>query len=221
MESFVYCWTDHKTQMLYVGSHKGSADDGYVCSSKTMIEQYYNRPNDFTRQILADGTLKDCRNLEHIILNTVDAMHDRQFYNQCNGNAKFYCKAHTQKTKEKIRNSYTKDRKKLYSESRMGNKNSFYGKTHSDETKTLWSIKKKGTQLGKLNPSYGKYWSDGQKESMSIKKRHIWRFKTSTGIVIIYNLIEFCQKNNLNTCMMRRVASDKCKNHKGYSRVHE
>jgi hypothetical protein len=32
-DSFVYCWTDHKTGMLYVGSHKGTIDDGYVCSS--------------------------------------------------------------------------------------------------------------------------------------------------------------------------------------------
>ncbi len=26
-EAFVYCWTDHKNKMLYVGSHKGSIDD--------------------------------------------------------------------------------------------------------------------------------------------------------------------------------------------------
>lgn len=37
-ESFVYCWTDHKRSKLYIGYHKGSPDDGYVCSSKRMLK---------------------------------------------------------------------------------------------------------------------------------------------------------------------------------------
>ena len=36
-EAFVYCWTDHKTNKLYVGVHKGSINDGYICSSKYTI----------------------------------------------------------------------------------------------------------------------------------------------------------------------------------------
>jgi hypothetical protein len=39
MEAFVYCWTDKITNKLYVGSHKGSPDDGYVCSGKYMLEE--------------------------------------------------------------------------------------------------------------------------------------------------------------------------------------
>lgn len=68
MEAFVYCWTDHKTNMLYIGSHKGTENDGYVCSSKLMLEEYNKRPNDFTRQIIAYGIETDIRRLEGVLL---------------------------------------------------------------------------------------------------------------------------------------------------------
>jgi hypothetical protein len=55
MEAFIYRWTDHKKNMFYVGSHKGPKDDGYVCSSKLMLEQYKERPKDFSRHIIAEG----------------------------------------------------------------------------------------------------------------------------------------------------------------------
>ena len=38
--------------MFYVGSHKGTEDDGYVCSSKTMLIEYRKRPNDFKRRVI-------------------------------------------------------------------------------------------------------------------------------------------------------------------------
>jgi hypothetical protein len=68
MEAFVYCWTDKATNKLYVGSHKGLTNDGYICSSKYMLEEYKNRPDDFSRQIIAEGNLKDIRKLETKIL---------------------------------------------------------------------------------------------------------------------------------------------------------
>jgi hypothetical protein len=67
-DSFVYCWSDHKTAKVYVGVHKGSPDDGYVSSSKFMMPEYSNRPQDFTRQIVATGTLNDCAKLELMII---------------------------------------------------------------------------------------------------------------------------------------------------------
>ena len=51
-EAFVYVWTDHKTEMLYVGYHKGTQDDGYICSSNRMRDSYRRRPHDFKRRIL-------------------------------------------------------------------------------------------------------------------------------------------------------------------------
>ena len=68
MNSFVYCWTDHSTSKLYVGFHKGSPDDGYICSSKHMKKEYKARPQDFTRQIIAVGTYEDCRTFENAVI---------------------------------------------------------------------------------------------------------------------------------------------------------
>ena len=52
---FVYCWSDKKTAKVYVGIHSGSIDDGYICSSKTMLTEYKQRTTDFSRQILFVG----------------------------------------------------------------------------------------------------------------------------------------------------------------------
>lgn len=49
---FVYIWFDKKRNMYYIGSHYGSINDGYVCSSKRMIAAYRKRPSDFRRRIL-------------------------------------------------------------------------------------------------------------------------------------------------------------------------
>lgn len=72
-DSFVYCWTDVLTNKLYVGSHKGNIDDGYICSSKHMLKEYKERPTDFKRQIIAEGSYLDIKKLEQIILTTVNA----------------------------------------------------------------------------------------------------------------------------------------------------
>lgn len=49
---FIYIWYDRKRKMFYIGSHLGTEDDGYVCSSKRMRDNYKNRPEDFKRKIL-------------------------------------------------------------------------------------------------------------------------------------------------------------------------
>lgn len=48
----VYLWHDRKRNKFYIGSHWGSEDDGYVCSSKRMKYAYKKRPEDFKRRIL-------------------------------------------------------------------------------------------------------------------------------------------------------------------------
>lgn len=126
-ESFVYCWTDHKTGMLYVGSHKGTVDDGYVCSSKWMREQYATRPEDFTRHIVAHGSVADIRRLETAILLSVDAARDRSFYNKHNTVGSYYIKAHTEQTKRKIGESNRgRKRPDLSARNKLG---------HSEETR--------------------------------------------------------------------------------------
>lgn len=52
MSGFVYVWHDTKKNLWYVGSHWGSPDDGYICSSGWMKAAYRKRPEDFRRRIV-------------------------------------------------------------------------------------------------------------------------------------------------------------------------
>jgi hypothetical protein len=55
---FIYIWFDKKHKRYYLGSHLGSEDDGYVCSSTWMKSSYKRRPSDFRRRILRRGIEK-------------------------------------------------------------------------------------------------------------------------------------------------------------------
>lgn len=50
---FIYIWFDRKHKKYYIGSHYGTEDDGYVCSSRHMKYAYSKRPEDFKRRIIA------------------------------------------------------------------------------------------------------------------------------------------------------------------------
>jgi hypothetical protein len=114
-DSFLYCWTDTATNMLYVGTHKGDVNDGYVCSGKLMLEQYKKRAHDFARQIIAKGSYGDMIKLETLILKSINAAKDSIFYNQHNGDGKFFNKGHTEKTKTKFKKSWSqRDKTNLF-----------------------------------------------------------------------------------------------------------
>lgn len=49
---FVYIWYDRKHKRYYIGSHWGTINDGYICSSPWMKQGYKHRPLDFKRRIL-------------------------------------------------------------------------------------------------------------------------------------------------------------------------
>ena len=154
-DSFTYCWTDHKNEMLYVGIHKGSPDDGYICSSKHMLKEYKERPQDFTRQILARGTYTEMCNFETAILKSVDAAKNESFYNRAVNNGKRQnLKPHSEYTKHLM--SKIKTGKPLINArgprtTVMGDKNHFYGKTHKEETLNIMSKKAKARSQGKDN----------------------------------------------------------------------
>lgn len=50
---FVYIWRDRKHNRYYIGSHWGTINDGYLCSSNWMRDAYNRRPEDFKRRILS------------------------------------------------------------------------------------------------------------------------------------------------------------------------
>lgn len=146
-DSFVYCWTDHKDKKLYVGVHKGSLTDGYVCSSKRMMEHYNSRPEDFTRQIIAEGTYQDMLVLETAILRSVNAKLNEDFYNGHNGDGKFYNGGHTDETKRKLSGLKPKPEtiEKLR-QARLRQADPRLGKRHTEESKRKVSEGKKGNK---------------------------------------------------------------------------
>lgn len=156
MNSFVYCWTDHKTNMLYVGVHKGSCDDGYICSSKTMKEEYIKRPQDFTREILSFGDYKEMCKFETAILKSINAAKDIGFYNRHNNNGVYINRKCLPQTSKKISESNLGKPKLKARGPRphfSGEKNHFYGKTHSEEFKKAQSKRKKIQYVGSGNPN--------------------------------------------------------------------
>lgn len=136
-DSFVYCWTDHRDNKFYFGYHKGNENDGYVCSSKLMMEQYKTRPQDFTREIIAKGFSQECHDLETAILQTIDAKHMKNVYNQTNGNWEYVFKGHTAESRNKIS---------------IANK----GKRATPETIEKLSKSHKGVQAKEKHPMWGR-----------------------------------------------------------------
>ncbi len=90
MEAFVYIWNDNVTGKMYIGSHKGTKDDGYICSSKYMLEEYQTRPQHFSRVVVAEGSWQNMRNIEAKLLQKVNAAQNEMFYNKHNCDGKFY-----------------------------------------------------------------------------------------------------------------------------------
>ena len=103
MDSFVYIWTNTLTNQKYIGVHKGTPDDGYVCSSKIMLEDYQSNPSTFKREIIAFGSFDDMYELESKMLREVDAAKNPQYYNQSNNNGNFYMSRMPEAGKEKLR----------------------------------------------------------------------------------------------------------------------
>jgi hypothetical protein len=62
-EGFIYIWFDKKRKMYYIGSHYGTINDGYICSSNRMRDAYRRRPKDFKRRIIK-------RNIDRTVLLT-------------------------------------------------------------------------------------------------------------------------------------------------------
>jgi len=148
MSGFVYRWYDSSNGMYYVGSHKGTVDDGYIGSGKRFSRAYSKRPECFTREIFYVG--EDYRELEEFILDTIDAKSNPAYYNLINGS--FNCKF-SKEQREKISNSLrgkkaSKEAREKMSASRTGEKNHFYGKKHSEDSLIKMSESKKGKYIG-------------------------------------------------------------------------
>jgi hypothetical protein len=84
---FVYIWMDIKRRKFYIGSHRGTIDDGYVGSGYRFKCAYYSRPNTFKRRILEHVTfnsLQQLLNREEYWLSMIadDELHGARYYNE-------------------------------------------------------------------------------------------------------------------------------------------
>lgn len=144
-EAFVYSWRNRTTNRIYIGWHKGDLNDGYVCSSKKLKEEYTENPSNFERCIIACGSAKHMSSLETAILKAVDAKRNTAFYNQHNGNGLYHLKSHT--TEHRMRMAKLMTGRVMSIESRLKMSKSQKArirKPHSLETKIKMSATHKG-----------------------------------------------------------------------------
>lgn len=72
--------------MYYIGVHRGTFDDGYICSSKSMLKEYHQRPQEFKREILhVVVDYPSAREIEICLLESVNAKSNTYYYNRTNG----------------------------------------------------------------------------------------------------------------------------------------
>jgi hypothetical protein len=172
-EAFIYCWTDTNRNMLYVGTHKGTPGDGYVCSGKLMLEEYNKRPQDFKREVMAFGSYNDMINFETKILKAANAAEDMSFYNQHNGDGNFFNKGHTEATRAKLKIARNKRTDKPNAgnhhsvEARAKQSAAAIKRSLTTEGKLILSqAGKKSAEKRKNNPEY--------KEYLSKKSTEMW-----------------------------------------------
>jgi hypothetical protein len=86
MDSFVYRWTNLTLDKTYTGWHKGTEDDGYICSSasKQFWDDYNNPGYKWQREILFKGTMTECQLLESQLLDSVDITSESIYNNRNN-----------------------------------------------------------------------------------------------------------------------------------------
>lgn len=137
--------------MLYIGVHKGTPDDGYICSSKYMMAEYKKRPADFSRTIIEIGEHEHCQKTETNLLKEVSAKENPNYYNKHIPGESFYTHGpRSQETKDKISKKAMGNKrslgKKMSEEGKQKLRLLNLGKKHSSETKE----KMKLVKLGKI-----------------------------------------------------------------------
>lgn len=156
-EAFVYKWTNLTNGNIYIGYHKGTTDDGYVCSSKS--QRFWNDFADisqpFDREIIAYGTCEDMIRLERELLLEVDINSESVYNNSVVGII------FTDEVKQKM--SAAARRKKLSDEHKRKISDAGKERKHSAITKEKMS----NNMLGSKNPMYQKDFSAEHRRKLS------------------------------------------------------
>lgn len=194
-EAFVYEWTNTSNGMKYIGSHKGTVDDGYISSSKYLLEDYKKHPSWFSRNIIAFGSVHEMRRLETELLQKVDASNNPMYYNKHNQDGKFLCLSHTDETKEKMKGRipWNKGKRNVYDDKsleKMKQAKQDYipwnkGISTSDETRQKLSKYKaeKHHLYGKKRPEHSdKMTGRKHSEETKLKMKLAWEKRKLTNV---------------------------------------
>ena len=133
---FIYIWFDRKHKKFYLGRHWGRENDGYICSSTNMRNNYKNSPLDFKRKIISyvytnveDLILEEQKWLSKIKVDECG----KKYYNisLSASTPTMRNKKHSAETKEKMKNAALG--KKLSEETKEKIRQANLGKKYSDE----------------------------------------------------------------------------------------
>jgi hypothetical protein len=144
MEAFVYQWTDNVTRKVYVGYHKGTPDDGYISSGQYLLEEYYKRPNDFTREILFVGSAEEAFFVEQKLIKELVKTPEQTYNKRFGGQAEPWNKGKS--------DCYSQETIQKLSTAALGRK-------HTSDTKTKISLNnynrgRKGNWQNAIKPDH-------------------------------------------------------------------
>ena len=167
-QGFTYCWSDHLHAKVYVGVHLGDLDDGYVCSSKSMLAEYKARPQDYTREILFSGPFAMCAQFEKSLIAGLFKQSKDTFYNRSNGLKILFDDAIRDKIRQKaLGRKMPKGQREKMMAGMAGRPGPRTGVVLSAETRQKISDAKKGC----AGPNLGRKMSEETKAKMSLSQK--------------------------------------------------
>jgi hypothetical protein len=190
-EAFVYRWTNLSSGKYYIGYHKGSEDDGYICSSKSDVfwEDWNNKDNVWVRDIIYKGTVSECVELETWILRGVDLKAGYHYNMNVAGGIVM-----TQEVRDKLSKAHT-------------------GKVIPESVRAKMSA----ATSGSLNPMYNKFGL----EHPSAKNASVYSYKTNRVIAKDICLHRWAIDNGYTSSCLQATAVGKRRQHKGVYAVYE
>ena len=180
---FIYLWFDKKHKRYYVGSHWGTEDDGYICSSTWMRNSKNNRPKDFKRKIIEKiyTNRKDLLLIEYKWLSKIKKEElGKKYYNLTNHlNGHWFTDEHKkmklkQRISEKTKEAMQRDDVRENYLNGLKTRNSRSSDPEVREKRRQSMIKTMATKFPdrKVRLKFG---SDEYRENMASKTREFWK----------------------------------------------
>lgn len=183
---FVYIWRDKKHKRYYIGSHWGTINDGYICSSRWMKAAFKRRPQDFKRRVISSiiTSKKDLLEEEYRYLLTIKPEElGKKYYNLKNTKDNHWSadpEKRLEVTKKLQGRIHSPETRLKMSNSAKGKQNCL-GRKASNESK----LKMSKSHLGQISWNKGLKMSEESKLKMSKAKlgKSPWN-KGKTGVQI-------------------------------------